>query len=100
MDEQAALFEFSERLQHVSSVQQVHDVGLDAIVRALGCERAAILLFDSSATMRFAAWRGLSGANRQGPEGTFPLAREATESKAKLFLGDRTCVPSLQVESN
>jgi PAS domain S-box-containing protein len=33
MDEQAALFAFSERLQHVASAQDVYDIALDAILR-------------------------------------------------------------------
>src|SRR5262245_13547468 len=45
MEEQAALFAFSERLQHCVSAEQTYDAALDAITRALGCERASILLF-------------------------------------------------------
>jgi PAS domain S-box-containing protein len=37
-EEQAALFEFSERLQHCTSVEQVYDAALDAITRALSCK--------------------------------------------------------------
>jgi PAS domain S-box-containing protein len=85
MDEQAALFKFSERLQHVSSVQQVHDVALDAIVRALGCDRAAILLFDSSVKMRFVAWRGLSEVYRRAVEGHSPWTRDETDPRPVYF---------------
>ena len=45
-EEQAALFEFSQRLQHCISVEQVYDAALDAITRALNCKRASILLFE------------------------------------------------------
>lgn len=75
MEEQTALFKFSERLQHVTSVRQVYDVALDAIMRALDCQRAAILLFDSSGVMRFSAWRGLSDEYRQAVEGHSPWTR-------------------------
>jgi PAS domain S-box-containing protein len=75
IDEQAALFKFSERLQHVSSVRQIYDAALDAIVRALDCQRAAILLFDRSDVMRFLAWRGLSDEYRQAVEGHSPWTR-------------------------
>jgi PAS domain S-box-containing protein len=72
MHEQSALFEFSDRLQYVSSVEQAHDVALDAINRALDCQRTAILLFDEGGVMRFVAWRGLSDAYRQAVEGHSP----------------------------
>jgi PAS domain S-box-containing protein len=85
MDEQAALFEFSDRLQHVSSFQQVYDVALDAIVRALDCQRAAILLFDSSDVMRFVAWRGLSDGYRQAVEGHSPWMKDEKNPRPVCF---------------
>jgi PAS domain S-box-containing protein len=76
MSEQAALFEFSDRLQHVNSAPQIHEVALDAIARALDCQRAAILLFDSSDLMRFVAWRGLSDDYRAAVEGHSPWTKD------------------------
>jgi PAS domain S-box-containing protein len=76
MEEQAALFEFSERLQHVASMPQVYDVALDAIMRGLSCQRAAVLLFDSSEVMRFVGWRGLSDDYRRAVEGHSPWTRD------------------------
>jgi PAS domain S-box-containing protein len=84
-DEQTALFEFSGRLRHVGSVQQLYDLALDAILPALGCQRAAILLFDSSDVMRFAAWRGLSEAYRQAVEGHSPWTRDDKDPQAVYF---------------
>jgi PAS domain S-box-containing protein len=85
MNEQAALFEFSERLQHVTSPQQIYDIALDAIVRALGCQRAAILLFDNSDVMRFIAWRGLSDGYRQSVEGHSPWTRDDKHPRPVYF---------------
>jgi PAS domain S-box-containing protein len=85
MHEQAALFEFSERLQYVTSMQQVHEAALDAIGHGLDCQRAAILLFDSSEVMRFVAWRGLSDAYRQAVEGHSPWARGEREARPVYF---------------
>ena len=84
-DEQTALVEFSGQLQHVSSMQQLYDVALDAIVRALGCQRAAILLFDSSHFMHFVAWRGLSDGYRRAVEGHSPWTREEKNPQAIYF---------------
>ena len=80
-EEQSALFAFSERLQHCTSPEQVHDAALDAITRALACERASILLFDHADVMRFVAWRGLSDAYRSAVEGHSPWAREEPDPK-------------------
>jgi len=85
MREQAALFEFSDRLQYVNSAQKIHDVALDAIIRALACERAAILLFDSSDVMRFVGWRGLSDAYRKAVEGHSPWTRNEKNPEPIYF---------------
>jgi PAS domain S-box-containing protein len=81
MEEQAALFAFSESLQYCSTAKQIHDAALDAITRALGCERASILLFDQTGTMRFAAWRGLSDEYRGAVEGHSPWAKDEPDPK-------------------
>jgi PAS domain S-box-containing protein len=76
MDEQAALFQFSECLQHVASVEEVYEVALEAIMRALDCERASVLLLDEADVMRFAAWRGLSVPYRKAVEGHCPWSKD------------------------
>jgi PAS domain S-box-containing protein len=85
MAEQAALFEFSERLQHITKVEELYDVGLDAIMRALACQRAAILQFDSTDLMRFVASRGLSDSYRQAVEGHSPWARDEKNPRPVFF---------------
>jgi PAS domain S-box-containing protein len=85
MHEQAALFEFSERLQYVTSVPQLHEAALDAIGRGLCCERAAILLFESSGIMRFVAWRRLSDDYRRAVEGHSPWAMDEKNPQPVYF---------------
>ena len=85
MAEQAALFELSERLQHVTAVQEVYDVALDAIIRALSCERASILLYGDSDAMRFVAWRGLSDGYRRAVEGHSPWTRDEKDPRPVVF---------------
>jgi len=75
-EEQGALFHFSERLQYATSMPDVYAAALDAILAALACERASILLFDDSDVMRFVGWRGLSDGYRQAVEGHSPWSRE------------------------
>jgi len=85
MHEQAALFEFSDRLQYVTSAQEVHQAALDAIARGLDCQRTAILLFDDSGVMRFVAWRGLSEIYRRAVEGHSPWSRDEQNARPVYF---------------
>jgi PAS domain S-box-containing protein len=76
---QAALYQFTDRLFRAASVADVHEAALAAIVRALGCDRASILMFDHTAVMKFVAWRGLSNGYRQAVEGHSPWTRETKD---------------------
>jgi GAF domain-containing protein len=78
-DEQAALFEFTDRLFRASSLRDVYDAALSAIRRGLGCERASILLFDEAGAMRFVAWSGLSEGYRRAIDGHSPWTRDAVD---------------------
>jgi signal transduction histidine kinase len=53
-------------------MQDIFAAGLDAILGALHCQRASILLFDDSGTMRFVSWRELSEAYRNATDGHSP----------------------------
>jgi PAS domain S-box-containing protein len=70
--EQAALYEFTDRLFRATTRHETYGAALDAIIRALGCSRASILLFDDSGKMGFVAWRGLSPAYRDAVAGHSP----------------------------
>lgn len=70
--EQAALYEFTDRLFRASTRHEVYSAALDAIIRALGCSRASVLLFDETGKMGFVAWRGLSQAYRDEVAGHSP----------------------------
>jgi PAS domain S-box-containing protein len=78
-DEQAALYQFTDRLFRATSRDDVYDAALDAIVRALGCDRASILMFDDAGVMRFVAWRGLSDCYRKAVEGHSPWTRDTRD---------------------
>ena len=84
-EEQAALFRFSEKLQYFASLPDVYDAGLDAILAALACERASILLFDERDVMRFVGWRGLSDGYRQAVEGHSPWDRDEANPRPVTF---------------
>jgi PAS domain S-box-containing protein len=76
---QVALYHFTDRLFRARSADDIYEAALDAIVRALGCERASMLLFDAAGIMRFVAWRDLSAGYRRAVEGHSPWARDAED---------------------
>jgi PAS domain S-box-containing protein len=85
--EQAALYQFTDRLFRATSVEEIYEAALDAIVRALHCDRASILLYDDSSVMKFVAWRGLSDVYRRAVEGHSPWTRD-TKSPEPLSVGN------------
>ncbi|CUQ65794.1 GAF domain-containing protein [Candidatus Nitrospira inopinata] len=72
LEQGAGLHEFMLRLHISTECQEVYDVTMEAVVRIIGVDRCALLLFDSDGVMRFKAWRGLSASYRQGVEGHGP----------------------------
>jgi PAS domain S-box-containing protein len=76
---QAALYRFTDKLFRAGCVDDVYEAALDAICRALECDRASILMFDHTGVMRFVAWRGLSEGYRRAVEGHSPWSRESKD---------------------
>jgi PAS domain S-box-containing protein len=72
LEEQTALFRFTDRLYRAETDADVHEAALDAILSALNCDRASILLFDADGMMSFVAWRGLSEGYRKAVNGHSP----------------------------
>ena len=93
-DEQAALYRFTDALYRAESLDHVYQAALDAIVAALGCERASILLFDNTEVMRFVAWRGLSDAYRDAVEGHSPW-KPGDRDPAPIFVTDVAAAAAL-----
>ncbi len=85
--EQASLYHLAERQQRARDIHEVYEASLDAIQSALSCQRASILLFDKSGTMRFVAWRGLSEPYRQAVDGHSPWNSEAKDPEP-IFIED------------
>ncbi len=72
IEEQSALYRFTDRLHRAESLNDIYDAALDTIAAALRCSRASILLLDTSGVMRFVTWRGLSDSYRRAVEGHSP----------------------------
>lgn len=87
MNKLATLYRFTDRLHRVKSFEDIYDAALDAITSALRCQRASVLVFDQSGTMKFVAWRGLSDAYRAAVEGHSPWS-ETTTDAAPIAVND------------
>ncbi len=72
MRQQEALYQLTDQLHHTNSLEEIFNAALDAILSALQCDRASILLFDNHEVMRFVAWRGLSDEYRKATNGHSP----------------------------
>jgi len=87
VQELTTLYQLTERLQQAKALPEIHEAALDAILTALGCGRASILLFDPHSVMRFVAWRGLSDSYRAAVDGHSPWTVDAIDP-APIFMRD------------
>jgi len=85
--EQAALYQFTDKLFRAQSLEDIYDSALEAILHAVRCERASILLFDAAGVMRFVRWSGVSERYRQAVEGHSPWTPD-TVNPAPVWIDD------------
>jgi len=85
--QQEALYNLADQLHRTNSLEEAYRAALDAILRALLCDRASILLYDDEGMMRFVAWRGLSDDYRRAVEGHSPWEPGAAEPEP-VCIGD------------
>ena len=66
------LYELAAAVISAGRVEEIFQAALDAIARALGTDRASVLLFDADGVMRFRAWSNLSDSYRAAVQGHSP----------------------------
>lgn len=67
--QQKALFHLADYLHRANSIEEMCESALNAILEALPCDRASILLADEAGRMHFTHWRGLSESYRSAVDG-------------------------------
>jgi PAS domain S-box-containing protein len=87
VEEQAALYEFTEAVQRSGGRDEIYALALDAIIRALRCDRASVLLFNASGIMAFVAARGLSEDYQRAVHGHSPW-NTATPDPVPIYVDD------------
>jgi len=85
--QQEALYELSDQLHRTDSLEDVFNAALEAIISAIQCDRASILLFDDRDVMRFVAWRGLSEHYRKATDGHSPWKPDAKDPEP-IYMND------------
>jgi len=85
--EQAALFQFTDRLYRAASLADTYEAALDAIFDTLQCRAASILRFDRNGVMSFVASRNLSDAYRKAVHGHSPWT-EGESDPEPIFIPD------------
>jgi len=87
-EEQSALFEFTDGLQYATADSELYELAMAAIVRAMHCQRASVLLFDAAGVMRFVASRGLSDTYCRAVEGHSPWRADSKDAEP-------ICIPDI-----
>ncbi|MEP6651790.1 MAG: GAF domain-containing protein [Myxococcales bacterium] len=88
------LFELTDAVNRVESLDGVYAPALTAISSQLRIDRCALLLFDSDGVIRFKAWRGLSDEYRRQVEGHSPWKQD-DQNPAPVLISDVQQAPDL-----
>ncbi|NRP87311.1 Blue-light-activated histidine kinase 1 [Ensifer adhaerens] len=78
VEEQSALYEFTDGLQRAATLDDVYQLALSVIGRALRCDRSAVLLFSETGELNFVASRRLSPAYQSAVAGHSPWSLQST----------------------
>ncbi len=87
------IYQLTDAVSRAEEIEDIYQVALDALQRALKIERASILLFDSDGVMRFKAWRGLSDEYRKAVAGHTPWSPDEKNPRPVL-------VPNVEQEES
>jgi PAS domain S-box-containing protein len=81
------IHDLTAALSTATSLDDIYREALTGLERALGADRAAVLLYAPDGVMRFVAWRGLSEGYRRSVEGHSPWPRDA-RAPEPIFVPD------------
>lgn len=87
----AALERLTDAVGRAQALDDIFERGLECLDHALGAERAALLLFDESSTMRFVAHRGLSEVYCRAVEGHTPWGPDDSDAQPLCVEDARAC---------
>jgi PAS domain S-box-containing protein len=88
------LYALARAVLYADDIGDVFEAALDAVQRALGTDRASILISDADRVMRFVRWRGLSDEYRRAVEGHSPWSPGETDPKP-IVVSDVAADPAM-----
>jgi PAS domain S-box-containing protein len=91
------LYRIAETVSRAPTLDELLDEAIDALIGAIGADRAAVLLLDDAGAMQFRAWRGLSDAYRVATEGQTPWPENAADPEP-LLIADTSVDEALPAE--
>jgi PAS domain S-box-containing protein len=80
----SALHRLVDQAAGAGSLDAVYQTALKCVQDGLNVERASLLVFDATGTVRFVAWSGLSEAYREAVDGHSPWTQEETNATPLL----------------
>jgi PAS domain S-box-containing protein len=75
------LFSMADAVNRSAQPEEVYEEAMTALQRALGADRATVLLNDAAGVMRFRGWRGLSDTYRAAVDGHSPWTPHTTAAE-------------------
>lgn len=88
------VYGLTDAVSRAHGLPEICDAALRGLERALGTNRASVLLLDSTGVMRFRAWHGLSDRYRAAVEGHSPWKNDVTNPEPVL-VSDVRLAPEL-----
>jgi len=84
-DQLRVIYDTATAVSEAEDLAQIYEKALDGLTRALGTDRASLLLLDADQVMRFKAWRGLSEEYRKAVEGHTPWPPDVQDPRPVLI---------------
>src|SRR6185295_4711375 len=88
----AAVYRTTDAVARAERLEDVYEEAISGLCAAVGCERAAVLLFDADGVIRFKAARGLTERYRRAVEGHSPWTLDTTEAQT-IVIADVAAEP-------
>jgi len=88
------VYRLTDAVSRAHGLNEIYEAALRGLERALGTNRASVLLLDSAGVMRFRAWHGLSERYRAAVEGHSPWKNDV-EDPEPVLIPDVRSAPEL-----
>ncbi|MBD3560013.1 PAS domain S-box protein, partial [Planktothrix sp. FACHB-1355] len=86
-EELETIYQITEAVSRAAGLEELYQVALKGLQRALKADRTSVLLFDADGVMRFKAWCKLSEEYRRSVEGHSPWTSE-TNNPQPICIAD------------